>query len=60
MVSYETFGERVARKRHEAGKMVEFFLDFSQKKVENKKIHTKIYNPLATGQKASGQCLFQG
>ena len=40
--------------------MVEFFLDFSQKKVENTKIYTKIYNLLATGQKASGQCLFQG
>ena len=40
--------------------MVEFFLDFSQKKVENTKIHAKIYNLLATGRKASGQCLFQG
>ena len=40
--------------------MVEFFLDFSQKKVENTKICTKIYNLLATGKKASGQCLFQG
>ena len=34
--------------------MVEFFLHFSQKKVENTKIYTKIYNLLATGQKASG------
>ena len=40
--------------------MVEFFLDFSQKKVGNTKICTKIYNLLATGRKASGQGLFQG
>ena len=40
--------------------MVEVFLDFSQKKGGKHKIYTKIYNLLATGQKASGQCLFQG
>ena len=39
--------------------MVDFF-SFSQKKVENTKIYAKIYNLLATGRKASGQCLFQG
>ena len=57
---YETFGEWVGRKGHETVKMVEFFLDFSQKKVVNTKIYTKIYNLLATGRKASGQYLFQG
>ena len=36
------------------------FLDFSQKRVENTKNYIKIYNLLATRQKASGQCLFQG
>ena len=40
--------------------MVEMFFYFSQKKVENKNIYTKVYNLPATGQKASGQCLFQG
>ena len=40
--------------------MVEFFLHFSQEKVGNTKIYTKIYNLLAIGQKASGHCLFLG
>ena len=40
--------------------MVEFLLDFSQKKMEKTKIYTRIYNLLAIGQKALGQCLFQG
>ena len=41
-------------------KWYNFFLDFSQKKVENTKMYTKIYNLLATSQIASGHCLFQG
>ena len=40
--------------------MVEFFFGFLSKKAENTKIYTKMYNLLATGQKASGQWLFQG
>ena len=39
---------------------MEFFLHFSQKKVESTKIYTKIHNLLATSQNASGQCLFLG
>ena len=39
--------------------MVVFFGFLSKKKPENTKIYTKLYNLLATGQKPSGQCLFQ-
>ena len=38
--------------------MVVFFLHFSREKPENTNMYTKIYNLLATGQKASGECLF--
>ena len=40
--------------------MVEFFFAFLTKKGGKHKIYTKIYNVLATGQKASDQCLFLG
>ena len=39
-------------------KRYNFFLDFSQKKVEFTTKFTTIYSLLAAGRKALGQCLF--
>ena len=58
MVYYETFGDRV-EERGMKQENARFFLHFSEKeKLENTKIYTKIYHLVATGHKASGQCLF--
>ena len=54
-MSYETFGEWVGRRKHDTGKMVEFFLDFSQKRWnlhQNLQKFT-IYWPLAEKPRAS-------
>ena len=55
IVSYETFGEWVGRRKHETGKMVELFLDFSQKRWNLQQNLQKftIYWPLSEKPRAS-------